>query len=257
MSHNDESDQASRWSGILSITKPHKECDLVLVCAPGPVSPDGQRVRFYCNRKVLAERCGLIASLHSFESAADACKIMELELNIAEDIVFEILRFVYCQSFHTPTNLRSRFGEFLLAVDYLGVHGGGAVNSVEDVVESKSWEHEECQIDGIFSVPCVQSVIATMDNEELRSCFTLPEGTSEGDKEDCARYVGFNTRARVLATLAEARLRASNGPPPSDPMAVFELKMQRMNMASTARTDEDDEFDISSPSRPFRRLRSI
>eukprot|EP00928_Gymnodinium_smaydae_P093092 TRINITY_DN7710_c0_g2_i2.p1 TRINITY_DN7710_c0_g2~~TRINITY_DN7710_c0_g2_i2.p1 ORF type:complete len:293 (-),score=23.73 TRINITY_DN7710_c0_g2_i2:195-1043(-) len=209
------------------LLEPHRSCDVILVCPSRPMSRPQEHVKFYCHFECLARCCGAIASMHSFDASAKAAttRIAQLKVPASADVVYEVLRYAYTGDVLPVPGFRERLAEFLVAVDYLGVCDFDA--NVEDVLRERVWDVPPKSSGSIFDALFFQEMFERISNDEIREAFRhrtveapwpsepicVPLVPTGSDK--C--FVGFKTRQIFLAKVAEHRLRAAGGPPPSDP----------------------------------------
>lgn len=202
--------EAAPSSKFLSILGMHEECDIVIACQPGSRGARGQAdgtfgARFYCHLWVLQRRCSLFANEANFESAVTAAtpaqekpvakKARQLELPAADDIVFEVLRYVYCGTIHFRQGFASCFLQFLSVVDFLGI---------EEMAERET--EANAVPPSIFVESGVQHWLSYLPAEELLAL--LLDGNVAGTPK-CGgiRTLGFTIRRQLVERLAELRPR--------------------------------------------------
>eukprot|EP00928_Gymnodinium_smaydae_P036148 TRINITY_DN25304_c0_g1_i2.p1 TRINITY_DN25304_c0_g1~~TRINITY_DN25304_c0_g1_i2.p1 ORF type:complete len:287 (+),score=44.32 TRINITY_DN25304_c0_g1_i2:62-862(+) len=216
------------YCGFVAVLEHHDQCDVILVCSPSPSSTPAHDVRFYCQREVLAGRCLLAAHMQSFEeNVKPTARVPELVIPARGDIVFEALRYAYTGVLLFPQRFHKRFGEFLVAVDYLGMCNNAEL-SVDDVVDQRLWAAPCAELGSIFDALSLRGLLEGMSNEMIRHAFGFKDPEWAENKTVTSPLtcsVGFRTRQALLAKVAELRLRACDGPPPSDPFIVFDKLM--------------------------------
>eukprot|EP00928_Gymnodinium_smaydae_P095649 TRINITY_DN8265_c0_g2_i1.p1 TRINITY_DN8265_c0_g2~~TRINITY_DN8265_c0_g2_i1.p1 ORF type:complete len:135 (-),score=22.74 TRINITY_DN8265_c0_g2_i1:134-538(-) len=128
--------------------------------------------------------------------------------------------------------------------------------SIDDVLLERTWERPPKSLGSIFDTPVLQDIIASMSNEEVREALRhrAVEGQFVTASKSC--FVGFKTRQVFLAKVAEHRLRASGGPPPSDPDVIFNQILDRLK-SPFVKALEAQGWTIEDLSRQVRRRRSI
>lgn len=177
--------------GILLLTRPHSASDVVLVCTGegghrgcGPNWPS-RPVEFHCHRAALARRCGLFAGMSTFEDLAGSVVAARIEVPARDDVVFEVLRYVYCGTVFLPFGFRKRFAEFLRVLDYLGI---------EDMVEMSRGGGSASS--SIFAEPSVREFLRDVGPEYLSTMLR---------DDACGLTVGFSVRRALLAKVTELR----------------------------------------------------
>jgi len=118
-------------AAFLRILAPHAESDIELVCRRQPRDSGGAvtgTVSFFCHREVLAQRCGRFQLRGDDSSQPLPAKRRRLsdtrlreEVDADDDVVFEVLRYVYCGTVHFQRGFLARFGQLLAVADHLGV----------------------------------------------------------------------------------------------------------------------------------------
>eukprot|EP00928_Gymnodinium_smaydae_P033241 TRINITY_DN2385_c0_g1_i7.p1 TRINITY_DN2385_c0_g1~~TRINITY_DN2385_c0_g1_i7.p1 ORF type:complete len:266 (+),score=36.33 TRINITY_DN2385_c0_g1_i7:175-972(+) len=256
---------------FLDLLRPHEGCDVILVCPPSLVSRSGQLEKFYCHREALAGCCQAIASMRSFACLASVSTPAEFFVPASADIVYEILRYVYRGMLQPWPKFRERFGEFLVAIDYLCFCSEEP--SIDDLLKERVWELPLKTNGSIFGALCLQELLEGISNEEIREALCCGKGefvtsssqtkrewfdTTGSDSgmmpERC--HVGIETRQMLFAKVAELRLRASGGPPPSDPMVIFKRFLDRFKSPEVLALEADG-WTIEDDSMRIRRRRSI
>lgn len=129
-------------AGFLRILSPHDGCDVVIVCRrAGALNRQGgeirtgtaDEVRFFCYRAVLARSCRRFSGSDDVDvaeaPAAKRRRIMEV-FDADDDIVFEVLRFIYCGTLHFPRRFLGRLGQLLHIADQLGLEAPPAATAV-------------------------------------------------------------------------------------------------------------------------------
>lgn len=185
---------------FMRITSPHAESDAVISCRPGPRRPVvdlAAKVEFYCHRHILSRRCAVFADAAEFESLSFAVESRRtrIELNADEDIVFEVLRFVYCGAIYFPLGFRARFAQFLTAVDFLGI---------EEMAERNGLEHLPAPGFSVFDEPGVEQWLQDLPTEDVLS-FLREGGILGSNSARGTDAVGFNLRRRFLTRLVTLR----------------------------------------------------
>eukprot|EP00928_Gymnodinium_smaydae_P039201 TRINITY_DN26822_c0_g1_i1.p1 TRINITY_DN26822_c0_g1~~TRINITY_DN26822_c0_g1_i1.p1 ORF type:complete len:249 (-),score=34.83 TRINITY_DN26822_c0_g1_i1:320-1066(-) len=236
------------------VLRMHGSCDVILTCPSSSLSKPDRSVSFYCHREVLARCCEAIASMQSFETLASATRVAQLFLPVSADIVYEILRYAYRGVLLLPPKFRERLAEFLVAADELGMFSNEP--SVDDVVRERIWESPPRSTSSILDASLLRDIIASLSNKEVREAMRpLTVGCLHVTVSN-GLFVGFKTRQVFLAKVAEHRLRASGGPPPSDPDVIFNMILDRLKSPSL-KALEAQGWTIEDPSRRMRRSRSI
>lgn len=119
---------------FLRILNPHAESDITITCRRRPqvgalsgLTP----ARFFCHRAVLGKKCNFfqdestILQACCVEPAAKRRRLYH-ELDADEDVVFELLRFIYCGTVHFCGGFQHKFTKFLVLAELLGI--GGLIN---------------------------------------------------------------------------------------------------------------------------------
>jgi len=198
MTDNDEAVDISQLlgaQGIRMITMPHEQSDVILVCCANPQRSPGREVEFHCHHAVLGRRCSLFANMLKFEGFTGSRQSQRVHVPGYEDIVFEVLRYIYCGSFFFRHDFRPRFPEFLKVVDYLGV---------EEMAERECMDGSgEASVLSIFADLGLQQWLQDMDTERLHNL--LRDDNLVGTPTHGTGAVGFSMRRGLAAKLAELR----------------------------------------------------
>eukprot|EP00928_Gymnodinium_smaydae_P093418 TRINITY_DN7758_c0_g2_i1.p1 TRINITY_DN7758_c0_g2~~TRINITY_DN7758_c0_g2_i1.p1 ORF type:complete len:267 (+),score=37.18 TRINITY_DN7758_c0_g2_i1:56-856(+) len=253
---------ADDYHEFLAILQEHDRCDVILVCSPSPTSQTQLVERFYCQRQQLSKRCQLFASMQSFEACGSVARTAEIVIPASGDIVFEVLRYAYVGVLLYPPVFHKRFGELLVTIDFLGMCYDAQL-SLDYMFQHSLWEKSPTSPRSIFDSLSLHDLLASMTDDMLRQAFRgkLLERNSHSSSETDSgfRCVGFATRQALLAKVAELKLRASGGPPPSDPFVIFDnfLKKTSGSLQETS-ADESEEWTwIVEDPRPRPRKHSI
>jgi len=181
--------------GVLTLTRPHEASDIVLVCRPNVSRSPVPDVQFYCHRSVLGAHCSMLCSMFQFETMANCSQLTEVVLPIKDDIMFELLRFIYCGTLFLPWGFKQRLAELLHAVDYLGL-------------EADAETHSELDHASIFADACMENLLQHVDADELQHVFRDSIAT-QPSKSDLL-HIGFSVRHAVLSKVTELRLQAES-----------------------------------------------
>eukprot|EP00928_Gymnodinium_smaydae_P044419 TRINITY_DN2962_c1_g1_i4.p1 TRINITY_DN2962_c1_g1~~TRINITY_DN2962_c1_g1_i4.p1 ORF type:complete len:250 (-),score=18.39 TRINITY_DN2962_c1_g1_i4:267-1016(-) len=247
-----ENAAVSEYHKFLSSSQEHDQYDIILVCPPSPSSPCR---RFYCRREDLSRRCCLFSSMQSFEASGSIARTLEFSIPASGDIVFEVLRYAYTGVLLFPPVFHKRFGELLAAVDFLGMCCGAEL-SLEYMFQERLWEHSPRNRGNVFDALSLQNLLANITNDMIRQSFRSRMIERHANCDDLPSLglcrIGFATRQALLAKVAELRVRACGGPPPSDhPFVIFD------NILRRRRNDEDEEEWIIVDRNPPRRKNSF
>lgn len=187
------------FDSFMRITGPHPESDAVIACRPGPRRPVADipsKVEFFCHRRILSRRCAVFVDAAEFESLSFAAegRRARIELNADEDIVFEVLRFVYCGAIYFPLGFRARFAQFLTVVDFLGI---------EEMAERNGLEHSPSPGFSVFDEPGLEQWLQDLPTEDVLTF--LRDGGILGSTARGSDAIGFNLRRRFLTRLVALR----------------------------------------------------
>lgn len=185
---------------FMRITCVHPDSDAVIACRPGPRRPVldlSARVEFYCHRHILSRRCAVFADAAEFESLSFAVegRRTRIELSADEDIVFEVLRFVYCGAIYFPLGFRARFAQFLTVVDFLGI---------EEMAERMGLEDLPAPGLSVFDEPGVEQWLQDLPTEDVLG-FLREGGILGSSSARGTDAVGFSLRRRFLTRLVTLR----------------------------------------------------
>eukprot|EP00746_Dinoflagellata_sp_MGD_P002270 gnl/MRDRNA2_/MRDRNA2_104404_c0_seq1.p1 gnl/MRDRNA2_/MRDRNA2_104404_c0~~gnl/MRDRNA2_/MRDRNA2_104404_c0_seq1.p1 ORF type:complete len:422 (-),score=56.78 gnl/MRDRNA2_/MRDRNA2_104404_c0_seq1:137-1309(-) len=122
----------SRVQRFLQIREMHDDSDLQVICRKFSSTEPGERVTFYVHREVLMQKCAFFADCQNFtvfSGIASHRSFRDAQLSVAfeeiteydDDIVYEVLRFVYTGMLCPPYGFSRRAAQFLKLIDYLGV----------------------------------------------------------------------------------------------------------------------------------------
>lgn len=124
---------------FLKVLIDHEESDVVIFCKARQQSfpVRSSEVEFFCHKDVLKRCCSVFADADEFDTLSGANhhaaalqgrSRRRFELWADDDVVFEVLRYIYCGAIFFPMGFRARFAHFLAVVDFLGI---------EDMAERK------------------------------------------------------------------------------------------------------------------------
>jgi len=169
--------------GMLLLTRPHKDCDVVVVCRGDLTGAAHKDVHLFCHRAVLQSTGGMFHGMRQFEQLSgpgmsSSSDVVRVAVPASEVVVFEVLRYLYCGAVFFPLGFQSRFAEFLNVVDYLGLVGSTAADA------------EAPQ--GIFADPSVQQLLREMSHTQLSAL--LQDGSST---------LSFSVRRALLAAVGQ------------------------------------------------------
>eukprot|EP00928_Gymnodinium_smaydae_P093132 TRINITY_DN7715_c0_g1_i4.p1 TRINITY_DN7715_c0_g1~~TRINITY_DN7715_c0_g1_i4.p1 ORF type:complete len:280 (-),score=36.32 TRINITY_DN7715_c0_g1_i4:338-1123(-) len=236
---------ANEYHKFLAALHEDDQCDIILVCSPRPTSRTRRAERFYCRRQDLSRRCQAFASMQSFEASCSTVRTVEFTIPASGDIVLEVLRYAYTGVLLFPPAFRERFGELLVTVDFLGMCYG-AEHSLEYMFEHRLWESSPRDRGSIFDALSLQDLLENISDDMLRQAFRgsmMDRHANHGNAPFSGRRgVGFATRQALLAKVAELRLRACGGPPPSDPFVIFDNFLRKSGSLEEANADESEEW---------------
>eukprot|EP00928_Gymnodinium_smaydae_P093416 TRINITY_DN7758_c0_g1_i3.p1 TRINITY_DN7758_c0_g1~~TRINITY_DN7758_c0_g1_i3.p1 ORF type:complete len:270 (+),score=28.38 TRINITY_DN7758_c0_g1_i3:19-828(+) len=255
LNENKDDAMAKEYREFLATFQTHDESDVVLVCLHNPASQTRRAERFYCHRHKLATRCQMFASMQSFETCAATAMTTEVAVPASGDVVLEVLRYVYTGVLLFPPIYYKRFSELLVTIDFLGICYG-AEHSLDYMFQQRHWETSPRSFGGIFDAVALQGLLASMSDDMLQqACHDtmIEHSTKRVDMPSLGiTRVGFITRQALWAKVFELRLRASGGPPPSDPFVTFDNFLKKTGIVKESDTDEDDvriDEDRSAPRR--------
>ncbi|CAE8621230.1 unnamed protein product, partial [Polarella glacialis] len=213
---------------FLRILVQHEESDVFVVCrahrqGSREAPPRGQEVGFYCHSSVLKRRCSVFADAAEFESlgaanqvqdcavssvsGAESRKRRRFELWSDDDIVFEVLRYIYCGAVYFHLGFRARFAQFLSVIDFLGI---------EDMAERQEGSPESISVAGrpnfvgralpalsIFSEPGIKQWLRDLQTEDI--LLFLQDELISGTLDHGVGAVGFSILCSFLTKLIELR----------------------------------------------------
>eukprot|EP00928_Gymnodinium_smaydae_P093133 TRINITY_DN7715_c0_g2_i1.p1 TRINITY_DN7715_c0_g2~~TRINITY_DN7715_c0_g2_i1.p1 ORF type:complete len:275 (-),score=31.31 TRINITY_DN7715_c0_g2_i1:236-1021(-) len=248
---------ADEYHKFLAALQEDDQCDIILVCSPRPTSRTQRAERFYCRREDLSRRCQAFASMQSFEASGLIARRTEFTVPARGDIVLEVLRYAYTGVLLFPPVFHKRFAELLVTVDFLGMCYNSE-HSLEYMFQHRLWEDSPRNRGSIFDSLSLQDLLSGISNDMLRQAFCgrmLDRHATHGNAPSSGmRGVGFATRQALLAKVAELRLRASGGPPPSDPYVIFDSFLRRSGIIAEANEDEGEIWQFAEP---FQRQHSV
>lgn len=139
-------------SNFLSILSCHTASDVTVVCraapklgAAGAADAHVREVKFHCHRSVLRSRCALLAGGEGASPDVEMppCKRRRtvLDLDADDDVVYEVLRYMYCGTVHFHRGFHARFRQLLAVADYLGVEGGTSAAPCSALLEEPGVQH--------------------------------------------------------------------------------------------------------------------
>lgn len=118
--------RASDADKFIQILVPHPESDVEVTCRRTRYETDEDGLsarddkRFFCHRAVLKKHCTF--SGNNRGDPPEKRRRTRLDLDADEDVVFEILRFVYCGTMYSSPFFRSKaFIELVAIADVLGI----------------------------------------------------------------------------------------------------------------------------------------
>lgn len=137
---------------FLSILGSHAASDVTVVCrasqsafaVAGAAHAQPREVQFHCHRSVLRYRCALFAG---GEGAVPDTEMplkrrrSVLNLDADDDVVYEVLRYMYCGTVHFHRGFHARFRQLLAVADYLGVEGGTSEAPCSALLEEPGVQH--------------------------------------------------------------------------------------------------------------------
>lgn len=188
----------SSVQAFLRIQFPHLESDLRIVCRK---LWDGEPVTFYVHHTVLTAKCALFNDRGHFVSLCQrtACYPAESGVDPAapatfpleeydDDIVYEVLRFIYCGSLCPPHGFHRRFPQLLSLVDFLGVLEMAERNT---------------SLASIFGDPSIIDWLSTMPPDRLHSLLSECRVFGSPTNGSCA--LGFRLRRSLILKLLDLR----------------------------------------------------
>eukprot|EP00927_Polykrikos_kofoidii_P074794 TRINITY_DN70820_c0_g1_i1.p1 TRINITY_DN70820_c0_g1~~TRINITY_DN70820_c0_g1_i1.p1 ORF type:complete len:299 (-),score=26.89 TRINITY_DN70820_c0_g1_i1:47-922(-) len=184
--------------GIMLLTRPHDSTDVTIVCRPALhrnrkaihcEDRTEKPVLFYCHAGVLRRTCGLVAARSRFEafSGVERRRPMTVDIPMNEDVVFEVLRYIYCGSIFVPCGFKTWLRELIHVVDFLAVEQGPE-NEVSP------------GIPGILREFAIVSLLSRLTFEDLRLLL---------------RDIPFGMRACVLQHVTHLRAKNAEDAPPA------------------------------------------
>eukprot|EP00928_Gymnodinium_smaydae_P093415 TRINITY_DN7758_c0_g1_i2.p1 TRINITY_DN7758_c0_g1~~TRINITY_DN7758_c0_g1_i2.p1 ORF type:complete len:202 (+),score=36.75 TRINITY_DN7758_c0_g1_i2:246-851(+) len=198
----------------------------------------------------------MFASMQSFESCASTAMTTEVAVPASGDVVLEVLRYVYTGVLLFPPVCYKRFSELLVTIDFLGICDG-AEHSLDDMSQQRLWEKSPRSFRGVFDAVALQDLLASMSDNMLQQAFHGKAMEPSAKRVDMpslgSTCVGLATRQALLTKVSELRLRASGGPPPSDPFVIFDNFLKRTGLVKEPDTDDDDVWFIEDGRPPRRR----
>jgi len=173
---------------FLEILREHDASDVIIACRRRHDLGDPET--FHCHRAVLERRCALFAD----EAESTMQRQPRIFFNADDDIVFEVLRFVYCGSISFSSDFLRRFDQFLGIVDYLGI---------EEMAERMGSLQAS-----IFSEPGLVRWLQSRPSEDILELIQM-EGII-GSTANGSRAVGFSLRRGFFTKLLELRPEVFN-----------------------------------------------
>lgn len=186
----------SSVQAFLRIQFPHLESDLRVVCRR---LSDGAPVTFYVHCAVLAAKCAFFNDQGHFVSLCQRTSVAESGVDTVlpaifqleeydDDIVYEVLRFIYCGSLCPPHGFHRRFPQLLSLVDFLGVLEMAERNT---------------GLASIFGDPAIIDWLSTMPPDRLHSLLSECRVFGSPTNGSCA--LGFRLRRSLIMKLLELR----------------------------------------------------
>lgn len=201
---------------FLRILVEHELSDVTIVCS-ARTSPE-REVQFYCHSDVLRRCCSLFADAAQFEclsgaaqniqagQAASERKPQRFELWADDDVVFEVLRYVYCGAVYFHLGFHTKFAQFLSVVDFLGIEDMAERNALNLGLREPGCGNVSG--DGqtrlsIFAEPGIKHWLQHLHTEDVLNF--LRDDLISGTLENEPGAMGFSILRSFLTKLIELR----------------------------------------------------
>eukprot|EP00931_Biecheleriopsis_adriatica_P122417 TRINITY_DN9740_c0_g2_i1.p1 TRINITY_DN9740_c0_g2~~TRINITY_DN9740_c0_g2_i1.p1 ORF type:complete len:930 (-),score=169.65 TRINITY_DN9740_c0_g2_i1:33-2822(-) len=208
---------------FLKILVEHEESDVIVTCRAHrqvvvsesvPGGPGrGNEVEFFCHAHILKRCCSVFADAAEFEYLSGADKLLQdrrkprrFELWADDDIVFEVLRYIYCGAVYFHLGFRARFAQFLSVVDFLGIE------DMAERQEQESMPREPGRLNfvgrslpssSVFSEPGIRQWLRDLHTDDILAF--LQDDMISDTLDHGVGAVGFSILCSFLTKLMELR----------------------------------------------------
>lgn len=198
---------------FLKVLVDHEESDVVIFCkARHQISPvRSSEVEFFCHKDVLKRCCSVFADADEFDTLSGANRDgaalqgrprRRFELWAEDDVVFEVLRYIYCGAIFFPMGFRARFAHFLAVVDFLGIED--MAERIDDLIElGPNFVGRALPRTSIFAEVGLQQWLQDLQREDL--VLFLQDDLVASTLDHGVGAVGFSLLCSLITQLLHLR----------------------------------------------------